>query len=549
MARPAAHEGHDHGPPQAATGGSAAPRIAVHSEAYELVGILKGDQLVIYLDRFASNEPVTAATVAVTIGDAADAVNAQARPDGTYVLTSPRLRTAGPVELIFAITGESGDDLLIGTLLVPQAVGGAPAPGSSTSDPWRAWLANALSQTQRMIVLGLATFGFGACGAYLLRKRRFLPGAATTLAAIGALVLLVGTARGHEDHDHAKDKPAAGCRPRVFDSPRRLPDGSVFIPKPTQRLLEVRTKQLAPDTARRAVHLIGRVIADPNRTSLVQSINGGRVIAPEGGLPRIGQAVKKGDLLAQIEPSFPLADRTTIAERVGEVEQLIAVAESKLRRAKLLAEKQVVAQSQVIDAEIELDGLRRRREALHATRAEPEALRAPTSGVIAAARVVPGQVVQAQDILFQIVDPGGVWIEALVYGDIDPAALAEATAATPAGQTLMLRFQGFSPALRHHATAAQFAVENPPKNLGIGRPVTVIATSGEPVTALIVPRDAVVRSANGEAIVWRHVAPERFEPRPVRTAPLDASRVILAAGVSEGDRIVVRAADLVNQVR
>ena len=78
MARPSAHEGHDHGPPQAATGGAAAPRIAVHSESYELVGILKGDQLVIYLDRFASNEPVTAATVAVTIGDAADAVNAAA---------------------------------------------------------------------------------------------------------------------------------------------------------------------------------------------------------------------------------------------------------------------------------------------------------------------------------------------------------------------------------------------------------------------------------------------------------------------------------------
>jgi membrane fusion protein, heavy metal efflux system len=169
--------------------------------------------------------------------------------------------------------------------------------------------------------------------------------------------------------------------------------------------------------------------------------------------------------------------------------------------------------------------------------------------VIASARVVPGQVVQAQDILFQIVDPGAVWIEALVYGDIDPAALADATAATPAGQKLTLRFQGFSPALKQHATAAQFAVENPPKNLGIGRPVTVIATSGDPVTALIVPRDAVVRNANGEAIVWKHVAAERFEPRPVRTAPLDASRLILAAGVSEGDRIVVRAADLVNQVR
>ena len=70
-----------------------------------------------------------------------------------------------------------------------------------------------------------------------------------------------------------------------------------------------------------------------------------------------------------------------------------------------------------------------------------------------------------------------------------------------------------------------------------------------PVTAMVVPKDAVVRSANGEAVVWRHDAAEMFAPRPVRTTPFDAQRVIIAAGVSKGERIVVRAADLVNQVR
>ena len=114
---------------------------------------------------------------------------------------------------------------------------------------------------------------------------------------------------------------------------------------------------------------------------------------------------------------------------------------------------------------------------------------------------------------------------------------------------MTLRFQGFSHALQQHATVVQFAVENPPANLSIGQPVTVMAQSGEPVTALIVPRDAVVRSANGEAMVWRHEEAERFEPRPVRIAPFDATRVIIAAGVAKGDRVVVRAADLVNQVR
>jgi multidrug efflux pump subunit AcrA (membrane-fusion protein) len=186
---------------------------------------------------------------------------------------------------------------------------------------------------------------------------------------------------------------------------------------------------------------------------------------------------------------------------------------------------------------------------LRETRVAPEQLRAPSSGVIASAQVVPGQVVRAQDELFQIVDPNHVWVEALVYGDLDPASLSAATASTPGRPAMALRLQGFSRKLQQHATIVHFAVENPPDTVRIGLPVTVIARSGEPVTAMIVPKDAVVRSTNGENIVWTHEQAELFEPRPVRVEPFDATRVILAAGASKGDRVVIRAADLVNQVR
>ena len=483
-----AHEGHDHGPSAAATG-PIAPRVSAQSDSFQLVGILRGDRLVIYLDRFATNEPVTTADIAVTIGDAAEPVNAEWAAEGTYALTSPRFKTAGAIELVFSITGDAGEDLLAGTLTVPQ--NGAAAPGASG---WLAWLSS--------------LFG----------------GSSTANTAAPA------------------DAPAV-------DSPRRLPDGHVLVPKPTQRLLDVRTEQLSPQSAQRSVSLIGRVIADPNRTSLVQSINGGRVIAPDAGLPRIGQKVKKGDLLARIEPTLPQADRTTILEKLGEVEQLIAVAEARLRRTRILVEKKVAPESQLVDAEAEMEGLRKRRQVLLEIRVEPEALRAQTSGVIATARAVPGQVVQAQDVLFRIVDPQSLWVEALVYGEIDPASLGKATATAPGRPPLKLRFQGFSHALQQHASVVQFAVEAPPPNLSIGLPVNVIAHSGEPVTAMIVPKDAVVRSTNGEAIVWRHEQAELFEPRPVRTAPFDATRVMIAAGVAKGDRVVVRGSDLVNQVR
>jgi len=259
--------------------------------------------------------------------------------------------------------------------------------------------------------------------------------------------------------------------------------------------------------------------------------------------------VRKGDILAKIDPYLPLADRTTILEKTGEIEQLIAVADARVRRLRPLAERGAVPSSQVSDAETELEGLRLRREVIRNTRTEPELLRAPTDGVIASAKATPGQVVQAQDILFQIVDPKGYWVEALVYGQVDPQTLNEATAIATGGQSIALAFRGFSPSLQQHASIVQFAVTDTPAGLSIGQPVTVVAKSGAPVKGLVVPREAVVRSSNGEAAVWLHVEPERFESRPVRTQSFDASRLIVAGGVAENERIVIRAADLINQIR
>jgi multidrug efflux pump subunit AcrA (membrane-fusion protein) len=244
-----------------------------------------------------------------------------------------------------------------------------------------------------------------------------------------------------------------------------------------------------------------------------------------------------------------LADRTTISERAGELEQLIAMAEAKLRRVRPLVERGVTPQSQLIDSETELEGLYRRRDVIRETRVAPEELRAPIDGVVALSRVVSGQVVQAQDLLFQIVDPKALWVEAYDYGDTDPAKLKHATAAVAGNNPMKLSFQGWSRTLQQQATVVHFEIADPPAAIRVGQPVTVSAQLSETVSGLVVGRDAIVRGGNGEALVWRHVEPELFEARPVRVEPLDAARVLIVAGVTEGDRIVVRGAELINQIR
>ncbi len=539
----AAHEGHDHGAPPAPVATAGSPRVALHSDAYELVGILRGDRLTLFLDRYAGNAPVTDAGLVVTIGTGTD-VAATPTPEGTYVVASDRLVGAGSLELVFAITHPGGDDLLIGTLERPAApAAGAPAASGHAS----ARAASVVIAGRPVPVLYLAMGAALAVGLLLgATLRRSRPALSLTGLVLVLLIAGTGLASAHEGHDHGE---AAKVAPPAGDTPRRLADGSVFAPKPTQRLLEIRTQVTKTEEARKTLALVGRVIADPNRSGQVQSITGGRIVAPESGLPRLGQIVRRGDILATVEQAVPQADRTTIAERVGEIEQQIAMVEAKLKRSRSLAERAIAPQSQVIDFEIELAGLMRRREIVGRIRIEPELLRAPLDGVVSAVRVVAGQVVGSQDVLFQIVDPAGLWVEALSYGDVDLSQLDGASALLPGGKPLSLSFRGTGRALQQQATLVHFAVEDPPATVAIGQPVRVTARNGASVSGIILPRDAVVRGGNGEALVWRHTDPERFEPRPVRTEPFDATRLVIRSGVAPGERIVVRGAEHLNQIR
>lgn len=530
----------DHGNEAPAAGGAGSPRVAIHSDQYELVGVLKAERLTLYLDRFADNVPVTDAKITATLGDAEVAAEPQA--DGTYMVSSPKLAGHGPLEVVFNVQAPGGEDLLIGTLpLPPEPANVAATASTSQIDGIRQSLRALGAGTRSPYILAGGTLVLGLLIGLALRSQsRWMPAAAVMLVA---LLVSTGYAFAHEGHDHGPEQAAPS------DAPQRLPDGNVFVPKPTQRLLEIRTVVTKPEAVQRGIQLIGRVIADPNRSGLVQSINGGRVSAPERGLPRIGQAVKRGDVLASVEPALPQADRTTIAERAGELEQLITVAETKLDRLRRLADQGITPRGQIVDAEAELAGLKRRREIVRQTRIEPEVLRAPIDGVIAANRVVAGQVVQPQDVLFQIVHPQGLWAEALVYGEVDPAKIADASALGPDGTSMRLQFQGFSRALQQQATVVQFAILDAPPQVSVGQPLTVVARNGSGVTGIILPRDAVVRAANGDALVWLHTAPERFEGRPVRSEAFDAARMLIRDGLKPGERVVVRGAELINQVR
>lgn len=546
-----AHEGHDHGPPVGGGASPSLPRVVATSERYQFVGVVEGEVLVIYLDRAADNAPVMTAAIEVAIDGRT--FKAEVQKNGTYEITSPQLKMPGSREVLVTLTEGEVNDLLVGTIVIPDT--GHAQAGQST------FLARLLSPFERLTATSVAAPGdarrqtsawrtttlpaaallaFGLlAGLVLPRQRRIVA------LAIGlAVVLMTASAFAHEGHDHGPD--ASGTS---GNAPARRPDGAIFLPKPSQRLLEVRTRRLEPTTQRRSARLTGRIVANPNFSGVVQSTIQGRYQAPQGGVPSLGQRVTTGDLLGRVAPSFASIDASDMTQKLGEIDQQIAVTRSKLSRIEPLLKSNAVARGTVEETQIQLDGLIKRREELLASRIQAEELRAPVDGVIAAVRVMSGQVISQTDQVFQIVNPAELFVEGLIFDQIDPDAIVEAEAVTASGQTLKLSYVGRSRALQQQYALIQFKVTGAGRSLNVGMPVTIIARTGEPVTGLFLPRAAVTQAPNGQPVVFVHKEPEVFAPTDVRSEVFDAQSVLVSGGVKAGDQIVVENAPLINQVR
>jgi RND family efflux transporter MFP subunit len=534
-----AHEGHDHGAPPTPVSTTIAPRVDASSTTFELIAVYRNNALTIFVDRFITNEPVTGAQVEVDTPKGT--VTAKENPDGTYALPADWAVVGGSFDLIFTVTAGSDIDVLTGSLKVP----GSDAPAQVVvRTSWLMATAVASGVKDRIAAydptlpaVGVIAFLAGM----LVMRRRRRAHAETAAALIAALSLTLAIPEARAD----TPAPNPSVAQSAVDLAQRFPDGAIFVPKATQRILAVRTIMAHPMEHRRAVALAGRVIPDPSASGSVQTSVTGRLSPPPGGFPRLGQRVKTGDVLALVQPSLGAADITSQQQQARELEQQIALVQRRLER--LLPIANVIARSQIEDAELELKGLRDRRANLERSPREPERLTAPVDGVIATAAATPGQVVEVNAMIFQIVNPDRLWIEALTFDPI--AGARSATARLNDGRSLKLDYQGTGFADRNQAIPIHFAVGEGTRGLRMGQLMTVLAETEETRTGIAVPRTAVVRAGNGQMIVYEHSNAERFMPREVRVEPLDGDRVLVVSGLEPAKRIVTQGVELLNQIR
>ncbi|MBP6160055.1 MAG: efflux RND transporter periplasmic adaptor subunit [Giesbergeria sp.] len=374
------------------------------------------------------------------------------------------------------------------------------------------------------------------------------------LMAGSALLVLTGHAGAHGDEDHSQSAPpaaiatvtTAAAMPGTSTAPQRLEDGSLFVPKAVQRQLGLRTRVAVVQELAVTVELAGTVVADARAGGLVQAGQAGRVEATGAGLPVLGQAVRKGELLAQLRPVLSSMERGSNLAQIAEIAAQLAIAERKVARYAQL--EGAVPQATIDATRLERDALRQRRSALGSGLNQAEALRAPISGVVSAAHAVAGQVVDAKDVLFEVIDPARLSVEALAYDPLPAGGVTRASAAVPGG-ALDLAYVGSGRQLREQAQVLLFRVQPGGPAVAVGQPLTVLATTAARVHGAAVPRSALVKTATGETAVWVHTAAERFVQRPVTAQALGALELAVTQGLAQGERVVTDGAALLAQVR
>jgi len=339
------------------------------------------------------------------------------------------------------------------------------------------------------------------------------------------------------------------------------PDEISFL-KEQQWKIAFATRVVETGAIAAGLPLQGSVRPAAGREVSVSAPADGLVVPGHGRMPRLGDRVRRGEVLAVLTPSGGHGrDRAGLAAALAEAEATLRQARADLARAERLAASGAGPARRVAEARTALDIARAAEEAArHEYRAATAAragtatvtedsfsLRAPISGTVVEARVVPGSYVSEGALFFRIIDLAEVWVEARVpEADIVRVAGAKtAEISVPGGGQAALRGRlvtiggVLDPQTR--TAAAVYAVKNERTLLRIGMSAGVRALVGRAAPSPILPRSAVVDD-NGRPIAYVQTAGESFVRRELKVGASEGDKVQVLAGIRPGDRVVTRGA-------
>jgi membrane fusion protein, multidrug efflux system len=307
----------------------------------------------------------------------------------------------------------------------------------------------------------------------------------------------------------------------------------------------VRTEIVRPRDRQTSVTLTGEVQAR-FQADLSFRVSG-RVLAR---FADVGAHVKRGDVLARIDPAEQQADLDAATAAVASAESQLRVAKDTFERQKSLVLRGATSGTAYDQAQERLRTAESRLEAAKAQLGTAKdalgytELRADASGLVTVRNLEVGQVVQAAQPVFTLAQDGerdaifDVY-EAIFFGGLegDPISLA---LISDANVTANGYVREVSPAVdpKSSTVRVKVAIRNPPAAMTLGSAVAGTAKA-KPVAQIALPWTALMALGSKPAVWIVDPATKTVSLKPVVIVAYEAGVVVVKEGIEPGERVVV----------
>lgn len=361
--------------------------------------------------------------------------------------------------------------------------------------------------------------------------------------------------------------------------------GTVKFLMEQQWLIRMKLALVEEQAVARQITATGRVVPAANSQAVVAPPVSG--ILSGRNLLRVGQRVSHGQTIAVIQQVATSAEQAQVraaaasaglenarldADRrtaAGEVESArirLDLATREAARAQRLYDRKAFSERQLQAAEADLkaakatyDAAVKRLDALTSSPSVAAArvnvgsanasytVRAPLSGYVTKVNKSIGEQVAPGEAIVEISNLDTVWVEAPIFErDLNRlAANISATFTTPAYPDQ--EFKGVvldvGAVIDEQTRAAKmiFQLANSGRALRLGMQANVRLDAGEQVTAMMIPKEAVLEH-EGKKIVYVLLSGEEFERREVTVGDELGNKVAVLSGLNKGERVVTQGA-------
>ena len=284
-------------------------------------------------------------------------------------------------------------------------------------------------------------------------------------------------------------------------------------------------------------------------------------------LPRQGDKVKSGDVLAIIEPSlasFSNSDVYQIDLEVRNSETKLKLVQSEVERLKALFEKDAVPKKRLLEAEADLNIAEANyNKALKKNAAfqnikllpGPDSespnyyIRTPIDGRIVDSTYTLGEQVKAGEIIMTVLDDSNVWLEISVFEN-DIAKIKNSTGGyftlIDKSKTFdIAKYDGdlvfFGSVINENTRTVSviYEISNPSNEFLVGSFVTAYLNTAENIETIGIPKSAVFDSG-GNKVCFVQLEGETFEKRVIELGIEGQDYFQVLNGLQAEEKIVVK---------